>query len=140
MFQLATITVAITVALALISAPATVAQSQQTVSYDASYDVSSASTDTVSCSGIFDSSYPTFGSLPDFPYIGGAYVVNGYDSAGCGTCWELSYNGNTVTILVIDHADDGFNISEEAMQVLGAVQAGRVTATATQVDASACGL
>ncbi len=48
-----------------------------------------------------------------------------------------------MTVLAIDHAAEGFNIAQEAMdQLTGgqAVQLGRVDAGYTQVDASACGL
>ena len=118
-----------------------------TVSYDNSYDDSRASLDTVACSdgpnGLITKGYTTIGSLPDFPYVGGAAAIAGWNSASCGTCWELAYDGNTINVLAIDHAEDGFNIAEEAMNKLTDNQAqflGRVNATATQVDASQCGL
>ncbi|KAH9950653.1 Cerato-platanin [Amylocystis lapponica] len=136
----------ILIALAAAVLPTVLAQSVS-VSYDEAYDVSSTSLNEVACSdgpnGLESKGFTTFGSLPDFPKIGGAYVVTGWDSASCGTCWELSYDGNTVTVLAMDVASDGFNLSLEAMNLLTDNQAkflGRVTATATQVDASQCGL
>lgn len=123
------------------------AQSSVTVSYDTIYDDSGASLDTVACSdgpnGLIPKGYPTIGSLPSFPRVGGAAAVAGWNSAECGTCWQLTYNNVSVNILAIDHADEGFNISEEAMNELTDGQAvflGRVTATTVQVDASVCGL
>ncbi|EPQ57820.1 Cerato-platanin [Gloeophyllum trabeum ATCC 11539] len=125
------------------------AEVSYTVSYDTTYDNSGQSLDTVSCSdgpnGIL-SRYPslsTFGSLPDFPYIGGAAAVAGWNSPQCGTCWQLTYNEKTITVLAIDHAEEGFNISLEAMNALTDNQAeflGRVDATVNQVDVSQCGL
>jgi len=138
----------LTTALALLFAPAVFGQSTVTVSYDESYDVSTASLNTVACSdgpeGLESYGYTTFGTLPDFPYIGGAGAVSGWGSAECGTCWELEYDGYTINVLAIDHAGTGtFNIALEAMNALTNNQAtflGRVTATATQVDASVCGV
>ncbi|KZT11128.1 Cerato-platanin [Laetiporus sulphureus 93-53] len=123
------------------------AQTSASVSYDNTYDNAAGSLDTVACSngpnGLESKGYTTFGSLPDFPYIGGAQAVTGWDSPNCGTCWQLTYDGNTINVLAIDVALNGFNIAEEAMNALTDNQAGflgRITATATQVDASVCGL
>lgn len=123
------------------------AQASVTVSYDNAYDDSGASLDTVACSdgsnGLLTKHFTTFGSLPSFPRVGGAAAVAGWNSPNCGTCWQLTYNGVSVNVLAIDHTDEGFNISEEAMNLLTngqAVDLGRVTATATQVAASVCGL
>lgn len=61
----------------------------------------------------------------------------------CGSCWTLTYNGNSINVLAIDHTDTGFNLALEAMNGLTNNQAealGRIDATATQVDASVCGL
>ena len=125
------------------------AQSQQSVSYDTTYDDSAFSLTGVACSdgvnGLITKGYTTLGSLPGFPSVGGAYVVGGYNSPNCGTCWQLYYagTGKTINVLAVDVALDGFNISEEAMNTLTggqAVQLGRVEVTATQVAASVCGL
>jgi len=133
-------------AIVLAALPTALAQTVS-VSYDQAYDVSSTSLNEVACSdgpnGLESKGYTTFGSLPGFPNIGGAYAVGGWDSAACGTCWELSYDGYTVTVIAMDTASEGFNLSLEAMDTLTNGQAeflGRVTATATQVDASNCGL
>ncbi|KAL7282975.1 hypothetical protein ACG7TL_002393 [Trametes sanguinea] len=118
-----------------------------TVSYDQTYDNSGASLATVACSdgtnGLLTKGFSTFGSLPHFPNIGGAAVIPGWNSDQCGTCWQLTYNGKSINVLAIDHAESGFNIALEAMNTLTggqAVQLGRVDATATQVAASQCGL
>ena len=38
-----------------------------------------------------------------------------------GTCWNVTYEGNTITVTVIDSAGDGYNLSEEAMNTLTCV-------------------
>ncbi|KAF4626145.1 hypothetical protein G7Y89_g12017 [Cudoniella acicularis] len=117
-----------------------------TVSYDTGYDDASRSLTAVSCSdgsnGLL-SRYPTQGQLPHFPLIGGASTIAGWNSASCGTCYTLTYNGKSINVLAIDHAAQGFNIAEEAMNTLTggqAVQLGRVDAQWVQVDKSVCGL
>ncbi|RDX52934.1 eliciting plant response-like protein [Polyporus arcularius HHB13444] len=118
-----------------------------TVSYDETYDVASGSLTTVACSdgpnGLITKGFSTFGSLPHFPNIGGAAAVAGWNSAQCGTCWQLTYNGKSINVLAVDHTDAGFNIALEAMNTLTNNQAvflGRIDATAKQVAKSQCGL
>lgn len=121
------------------------------VQYDAVYDNSAASLNTVACSdgknGMITKGYQTFGSLPSFPNIGAASAVEGYDSASCGSCWELSYtNGKTtasIYVTAIDHAAQGFVITPTALKKLAGpqgVDAGKINATATHVGGSLCGL
>lgn len=117
------------------------------VSWDSIYDDAGASLATVACSdgpsGLLTKGFTTFGSLPNFPRIGGVPAVGGWGSAACGTCWQLTYNGKSINVLAVDVGRDGFNLSEEAMNELTGGQAvalGRVDANAIQVDASACGL
>ncbi|KIY50651.1 epl1 protein [Fistulina hepatica ATCC 64428] len=132
---------------ALLAAAATAAA--VSLSYDQTYDGASTSLTTVACSdgthGLITEGYSTFGSLPDFPYIGGADAITGWNSANCGTCWTLYYpdTGRSINVLAIDHADSGFNIALEAMNDLTNNQAvflGRIDVTATQVAVSNCGL
>ena len=118
-----------------------------TVSYDQTYDDGSNSLAITACS---DGShglllkFPTFNSLPSFPYIGGAGVIPGWNSDQCGTCWQLSYNGKSINVLAIDHAEAGtWNIALAALNDLTngqAIDLGRVEAVATLVDSSVCGL
>ena len=148
-----------------LAAPLTAATSgTATVSYDEEYDNSSASLDAVACSdgtnGLLTkgqyfrprnvtsdspatTGYTTFGSLPGFPNIGGAFAVAGWNSANCGTCWKLTYNGKSINVLAVDHAGSGFNINLDAMNELTngqAVSLGHVTADAQQVDGVECGM
>lgn len=125
-------------------AGATFAQQTETASFDNTFDNAGGSTDTVACSNL-DSQFPDFGSFPTFPNIGGAFAISGFGSAECGSCWQLTFpgTGNTIFVTAIDHTDDGFNLSEAALNTLTngqAEQDGRVNVTAEQVDASNCGL
>ncbi|EKM60109.1 uncharacterized protein PHACADRAFT_250998 [Phanerochaete carnosa HHB-10118-sp] len=131
---------------AALAAPSTT--TTVTVSYDQTYDNAGGSLDTVACSdgpnGLLTKGYgPDFGNLPGFPNIGGAAAIAGWDDANCGTCWQLTYNGVSINVLAIDHAQSGFNIALGAMNTLtdgNAVFLGRINAQAQQVDGSACGL
>lgn len=129
-----------------LAAPAISAQSVS-VSYDTTYDAGSTSLTQVACSdgpnGLITKGFSTFASLPQFPLIGGAPAVTGWGSPACGTCWQLEYQGNTINVLAVDSGKSGFNIALGAMNKLTnnqAIALGRVTATATQVPATACGL
>ena len=119
-----------------------------TLSYDETYDNSAGSLSTVACSdgptGLLTKGFSTFGSLPHFPNIGGAAAIAGWNSDQCGTCWQLSYNGKSINVLAIAHAEAGtWNIALAALNDLTngqAIDLGRVEAVATLVDSSVCGL
>ncbi|KAH8166080.1 cerato-platanin [Xylaria polymorpha] len=125
-----------------------VATSAVTVAYDQGYDDAGRSLTAVACSDgpnglITRYGWQTQGQIPRFPNIGAAVAVAGWNSAACGTCWKLTYNGRSVNVLAVDHAGAGFNIALAAMNTLTngqAVALGRVEATAVQVATSACGL
>ncbi|EIW85572.1 Cerato-platanin [Coniophora puteana RWD-64-598 SS2] len=135
-------------ALAAIAAPA-FAQSTQSVSYDNTYDSGSGSMSTVACSDGSNglaSKWPTFANVPNFPNVAGVPAITGWNSAACGSCWELSYAAGdinaTVYVTGVDVGRDGFVLSEATMNNLtdGNAEAfGRISATATQVDSSNCG-
>jgi Cerato-platanin len=121
-----------------------------TVRYDAQYDNADISLTAVACSdgenGLLTKGYETFGKLPNFPHIGAAFAVEGYNSASCGSCWELTYTksdgtSKTIYVTAIDHAADGFNIGETALKDLGGQQAvneGHIEVTAERVAESNC--
>ncbi|TVY80784.1 Protein SnodProt1 [Lachnellula suecica] len=118
-----------------------------TVSYDTGYDDGSRSLTAVACSdgsnGLITKGYNTQSNLPTFPLIGGASTIAGWNDANCGSCYSLTYNGNSINVLAIDHAVEGFNIAETALNQLTngqAVQLGRIDAQWAQIDKSACGL
>mgnify|MGYP000938733052 CR=1 FL=1 len=132
--------------LAVLAVPAPSASGTVTVSYDPQYDNPSFDLLTTACSdgtnGLVTKGYSTAGSLPSFPRIGGAFTIPSWNSPNCGKCYSLTYNGNTIYVTAVDHAADGFNIAEEAMnQLTGgqAVQLGRVSATYADADPSQCG-
>ena len=118
-----------------------------TVSFDTVYDDPSVSLDEVACSdgpnGLLTKGFTTFGSLPTFPNIGAAQAIAGWNSAACGSCWKISYKGKSITVTAVDHAGDGFNLAETALNTLTngqAVALGEISATAVEVDASECGI
>ncbi|KAF9032863.1 Cerato-platanin [Hymenopellis radicata] len=123
-----------------------------TLGYDNNYGVGSNSLATVACSdganGLLTKGFTTFDSLPTFPFIASASAVGGWNSTNCGTCWELTYTNaagaqSSITVTAVDHADAGFYTSQAALDNLTdghAVEFGIVTVTASQVDASNCGL
>ena len=85
----------------------------------------------------------TQGSLPAFPHIGGASTISGWNSPSCGSCYTLTWEGKSVTILAVDHAGAGFNIGQIALDELTggrAVELGGVDAEWVEVGAGACGL
>ncbi|KAF2084458.1 epl1 protein [Saccharata proteae CBS 121410] len=122
--------------------------SATTVSYDTGYDDASRSLTAVSCSdganGLMTKyGWSVQGDVSGFPNIGGVDTVAGWGSANCGKCYSLSYNGNTIYVLAVDHAASGFNIAEKAMNTLTNGQAealGRIDATTAEVAISNCGL
>ncbi|KAG8217103.1 immunomodulatory protein [Butyriboletus roseoflavus] len=123
------------------------AQVSESLSYDTTYDNAGLSLDSVACSdgtnGLITKGYTTLGSLPTFPNVGGVYTVTGWNSAYCGTCYQITYGSKSIYALAVDVSLDGFNLSEEAMNTLTgglAVELGRVEVTSTEVAASYCGL
>jgi hypothetical protein len=126
----------------LISAAAAI-----TVSYDDAYDDASRSLASVSCSdganGLLTKGSSTQGSLPGFPHIGGASTIAGWNSPACGTCYSLTYNGKSINVIAMDHAAEGFNIVQAALDELTngqAVALGRIDAQYAELAPSACGL
>ncbi|KIY71766.1 eliciting plant response-like protein [Cylindrobasidium torrendii FP15055 ss-10] len=123
-----------------------------TLGYDDAYGNAGASLQDVACStgsnGLITKGFNTFGDLPTFPAIGSAYVVDDWNSAGCGTCWNLEYTNSTgqklsITFTAIDVSGGGFYTSVNSLDYLtggNGEQWGVIDVTATEVDASACGL
>ncbi|KFH45910.1 Protein SnodProt1-like protein [Hapsidospora chrysogenum ATCC 11550] len=119
-----------------------------TVSYDPAYDDPARSLTEVACSNgdnglITRFGWRTLAEVANFPRIGGAVAVGGWNSPSCGTCWRLEWRGNVVNVLAVDHDGAGYNIGLAAMNSLTnnrAVELGRVEAVATQANVSACGI
>ncbi|KAF5386946.1 hypothetical protein D9615_002020 [Tricholomella constricta] len=145
------LTIALPLALSLLISPARGITAP--LSYDRVYSVAGASLDTVACSdgshGLKTRGFTTFGSLPTFPFIGGAEAIEGWNSVNCGTCYQLTYTNATsgskksINILAIDSTKPGFNVALPAMEVLVGSQAadiGTAVVEAKQINASFCGL
>ncbi|KAG2037829.1 Cerato-platanin-domain-containing protein [Suillus americanus] len=123
---------------------------QVEVTYDNFYNTPATSLSEVACSdganGLLTKGYTTFGSLPSFPNIGGIPGLT-WNSALCGTCWNLQYFTSTgthesINITAVDAADT-FNLSLEAFDEFTddtGVAAGKVYANSTQIAASFCGI
>ncbi|KAI0329937.1 Cerato-platanin [Cubamyces sp. BRFM 1775] len=118
-----------------------------TATWDDAYDNFTGDLNTVACSngenGMITKGFTTFGSLPNWPFIGATDAIAGYDSPNCGTCWELTYKGKGFTILAIDHAAEGFNISKVALEQLtdgAGIPLGHVEVDAAQIPIERCGL
>lgn len=127
--------------------PAFAQTTVETLSYDTTYDEPSLSLTAVACSngeyGLMTQGYTTLGSLPTYPNLGGAYTVTGWNSPACGSCYEITYGDTSLYVTAVDVALEGFNLSEEAMNVLTgglAIELGRVNVNSTEVDPSFCGL
>ncbi|KAK3690758.1 hypothetical protein LTR37_019024 [Vermiconidia calcicola] len=118
------------------------------VSYDQGYDQASRSMTVVSCSDganglITRYGWNTQGQIPRFPNVAGSVDIGGWNSAQCGTCYQVTYKGKSIFVLGIDHTDTGINMSLGAMNQLTnnqAVQLGRVNAQVTKVGVGKCGL
>jgi hypothetical protein len=118
------------------------------VGYDQGYDDAGRSMTAVACSDGVNGlttryGWTAQGQIPRFPYIGAAAAVAGWNSPSCGTCWKLTWNGRSISVLAVDHAGAGFNVALGAMNDLTngqAVALGRIDAAAVQVDKSVCGL
>ncbi|KAI0725153.1 SnodProt1 [Fomitopsis betulina] len=115
-----------------------------TVSYDTVYDNFTASVTTLACSANLTAlGFTDLGSLPGFPYVGGSSAVSSNGSTGCATCWELSYNGSSINVLVVDYAEKGFNVAKAAMNGLTggkAKELGVLMAKTVEIDVSECGM
>ncbi|KAL5117584.1 hypothetical protein ACEQ8H_004477 [Pleosporales sp. CAS-2024a] len=117
------------------------------VTYDFGYDDPNRSMNAVSCSNgdnglITKYGWQTQGAIPGFPFIGG-YSGSPWNSPLCGTCYGLTYKGNTIYVLAVDYAAGGFNIGERAMDKLTngeGVFSGRVDVQYAQVNVANCGL
>lgn len=127
--------------------PLAVRDQGSSLGFDNVYDNGSGSLQTVACSdgehGLLTQGFTTFGSLPNFPNVGGVPAIQGWNSESCGSCWQVSYENKSIYLTGIDVAGDGFVTSEAAMNTLTngqAGQLGRVDVSYKQVAPSKCGL
>ncbi|KAG6333234.1 hypothetical protein ID866_5857 [Astraeus odoratus] len=118
-----------------------------TLAYSLVYDDPKQSLDTLACGtgvdGLELKGYKALGDLPNFPNVGGLDTVMGWNSDGCGMCYNVTYGSTIAHILTVDVALRGFIVSEKAMDALTdglAARLGRIDVQATAVDATYCGL
>ena len=92
------------------------------VRFNTFYDNPTTSLNNVACSNgvnsLITKGFPTFGSLLTFPGVGGVYAVEGWNTMECGSCWQLTYEGNSIYVAAVDTVSDGFDISLAALNEL----------------------
>jgi hypothetical protein len=112
------------------------------VRQDSKYDNPKALLSSTAC-GVLAKKYHTFDSLKSFPFIAAAQAtipqgdsdVISNPKNTCGTCWQISYQGKSVFVEVVDHIAAGFSLSSKAMTMLSG---GVLDAQVTTVDMSYC--
>ncbi|KAI4518187.1 Cerato-platanin, partial [Schizophyllum commune Loenen D] len=121
------------------------------VGFDPIYDSPATPMTAVACSdgarGLIPLGFPTFASLPSFPFVGAVSAVAAWNSSACATCWELRYESKPTSrrifFLAIDHADPAAPDSMTGIDELTCghgVQLGVVQAAYRQVNIAMCGL
>ncbi|KAI9462563.1 Asp f 13-like protein [Boletus coccyginus] len=142
MYSLTTLLVAV---LTFVPVLRVLAQEVTTLSYDTNYDNGGLSLGNLACSdGVngLEAKYPTLSTLPTFPNVGGLYTVS-WNSTECGTCYAVTYGTTTVNILAVDRSENGFTVSQGAMNTLTGGQAatlGTVYVSYVSVPPSVCGM
>lgn len=136
-----------TIIFSIISAAATVFAASGTAAYDTTYDTASLSTLSIACSdglnGLNTKGYPTLGALPRFPNVGASSEVASWNSPNCGKCYAITWQSNTINVIAVDHAVEGWVLSRAALDKLtngNAVMVGRFPVTWAPTAQSNCGL
>lgn len=120
-----------------------------TVTINDFYGQSGTSTNTVLCKNkLQESGFMTFGSIPDFPNIGGASDIMGPNPSACDACRQLTNpnNGKSIYAIVIDGADSGgsqgtFALPQRVFAKLAdSILELEINATVGYVSESLCGL
>jgi hypothetical protein len=109
------------------------------------YDDPEGSMDTVACSNGengLGTKYKTFGSVPSYPFIGGAYDISGPSSPNCGSCWVITYPATGVSIQMtsIGISDVGFDLTAQAFADLtnGDLTVQEIDVVANKLSDSPC--
>jgi hypothetical protein len=136
----AVLTSLIALATAVSASPAPRGLIEYNVRYDATYDNPDGLISGVACSNLGAQGYVHFKDLPSFPNLA-AWQDATYNSPDCGSCWNVTHNGNGVLVTVIDHSGDGFNVAESTFKLLNDndLGPGSFAGYAFQVPASECG-
>ena len=114
------------------------------VTHNKKYDDPNGAIKDVACARLYPPNYK-FHNIPSYPRIGGAFDIHRFPPGpSCGLCWKLTNldNGKSIVITAIDHADQGFVISEAAFRILsgGPLPPKLENVGYHVVDRSACGL
>jgi hypothetical protein len=77
--------------------------------FDPKLDNRDRSMDTVACSNL--EGFKTFGDIPHFPAIGGAFDIVWY-SPNCGSCWNITHarTGTSIQMTAIDGSGVGLGL------------------------------
>lgn len=117
------------------------------VTYSTQYDNKNLPLTGVACSnganGLLTKGYKTLGDLKNFPYVGAAQYIEGWNSTQCGSCYKLVWWSNSIYVLGVDHVTDGFVISKAALNALTggqAVDLGSTQAAVIGVQPSYCNI
>jgi hypothetical protein len=112
--------------------------------YDPTFDNSTGSMDGVACSNGpngLETTFPTFGDVPSFPFVGGAFDIV-WGSPNCGSCWNITNpaTGLSIQMTAIDTSGVGFNLALEAFANLtnGDISAGVINVVANKVSTTPC--
>ncbi|KAF8464448.1 SnodProt1 [Kalaharituber pfeilii] len=117
-----------------------------TLAYDTIYDSPSTSTLSLACSdgvnGLYTKGYQSLGSIGNFPNVGAAPSITGWNSPNCGKCFKVTYNGKSIFVTGVDSSrgSGGFVVSKAAMNTLTNGQAdmlGRVNVDWEQLSSGA---
>ena len=121
------------------------ASSPSHATYNAMYDDPQGSMDTVACSNGqngLGTKYKTFGSVPSYPFIGGAYDISGPSSPNCGSCWVITNpaTGLSIQMTSIDSSGVGFDLTAQAFADLtnGNFAVQEINVVANKLSASPC--
>jgi len=108
--------------------------------FDSTFDNPAYSVNGVACSNLA-SKYPTFSTVPNYPYIGGAWDV-AWNNPGCGGCWKITNpkNNQYIYMTAVDTAGHGFNLGTQAFSVLNGGVHTTIDVVATKADAWHCGM
>ncbi|KAF2483397.1 SnodProt1 [Neohortaea acidophila] len=123
---------------------ALVSAAQVAVRYDNTYDNPSNSLTKVACSDGEHGLIYGFNTLADIPSeVASISTISGWNSAVCGQCYSLEFEGRKIHFLGIDSKPDGVDLSERAMDRLTsdrATQLGWVMADLQMVESELCGM
>ena len=86
--------------------------------FDPKFDNGDRLMDTVACSNL-GTGIKTFGDIPNFPAIGGAFDIVWY-SPNCGSCWNVTHarTGTSIQFTAIDGSGVGFNLGTVPFNIL----------------------